>query len=281
MVRACRCVAVSLVAFVLVGCPLKKPGASDGGADAAPPGDAQAMAETGAAPTLANAGDVTRYPDETPISNVPATIRWSVADARRQASNTGTLVAVLKAGTAVEKVAERQGFFLITFSDPADPTRREEGWIGEAVFSPEPSHKHVPVKCTAPAVAVLLQMGQEECVTQCTSDSACPSGDSCSGAGPLSNNGAPGGVVTFCRATGKAGAADAGAPAPAAGDGGLPAKPSKPLDAKLENGKCPAGYATCGVACRLTCKTAADCGFFTAHCQDGYCLGPGAIPCAH
>jgi hypothetical protein len=270
------------MAFVLLGCPLKKPGVSDGGADAAPPGDAQALAaETGAGATIANASDVIRYPDETPIANVPATIRWSVADARRQASNTGTLVAALKTGTEVEKIAERQGFFLITFSDPGNASRHEEGWIGEAVFTPEPPHKHVPVKCTAPQVAVLLQMGQEECATQCTADAACPTGDSCSGAGPLSNNGVPGAIVTFCRATGKAGGADAGTPAPAAADGGLPPKPSKPLDVKPENGKCPAGYATCGAVCRMTCKTAADCGFFTAHCQDGYCLGPGALPCAH
>jgi hypothetical protein len=265
------------MAFVLLGCPLKKPGASDGGADAAPPSDAQAMAETGGQATaIANASDVTRYPDETPIGNVPATIRWSVADARRQAGSTGTLVAALKAGTEVEKIAEYKGFFLITFSDPSDASRREEGWIGEAVFSAEPPHKHMPVKCTAPQVAVLLQMGQEECATQCTSDAACASGQTCSGAAPLSNNGVPGAIVTFCRATGKP-----PTPAPAAADAGVPPKPSKPLDVKQEAGKCPAGYSVCGIACRLTCKADADCGLATAHCQGGFCLGPGAVPCAH
>jgi hypothetical protein len=68
--------------------------------------------------------------------------------------------------------------------------------------------------------------------------------------------------------------ADAGTkPAPAPG-------PAKPLDVKKVNNACPAGYAVCGAECRLTCKADADCGLATAKCTGGFCLGPGAVPCA-
>lgn len=73
-------------------------------------------------------------------------------------------------------------------------------------------------------------------------------------------------------------------PAPAATDGGSgpPACKPQPLDIKKNaNGSCNAGYASCGAMCRLSCKADADCCLSTAHCQGGYCLGPGASPCAH
>lgn len=75
--------------------------------------------------------------------------------------------------------------------------------------------------------------------------------------------------------------ADAGAP-PAVADGGsAPACTPKPLDLKKNaNGSCNPGYASCGAMCRATCKADADCCLATAHCQGGYCLGPGAQPCS-
>jgi hypothetical protein len=58
--------------------------------------------------------------------------------------------------------------------------------------------------------------------------------------------------------------------------------PTRPLDEKKNaNGTCNAGYASCGAMCRLTCKADGDCGLATAHCTGGFCLGPGAQPCAH
>lgn len=72
---------------------------------------------------------------------------------------------------------------------------------------------------------------------------------------------------------------DAG-PAPSTTDGG--AAPAKHLDVKKNpDGSCPGGYKTCGAMCRLGCSADADCGLATAHCTGGYCMGPGAQPCAH
>jgi len=59
-------------------------------------------------------------------------------------------------------------------------------------------------------------------------------------------------------------------------------KPSKPLDVKKSaTGTCPGGYASCGAMCRATCAADADCGLATAKCSAGFCMGPGASPCAH
>lgn len=285
MVRAWPWVAASSMSLLLLGCPgLLKKKAPDAGPDAGPPAaapDAMAMVDAGApTPTAANASEISRYPDETPIANVPATLHWSVTDARTQASRVqGAIVAALKSGTAVQKVAERQGFFLVVFADPRDASRNEEGWVAEAAFEPEPPHKRVAVKCTGAQVAVLMQMG-EECVTECANDATCPSGEACSGAAPLTMNGAPGAIVSFCRQGKPILGADAGA-APHV-DAGAPAKPARPLDVKAgADGKCASGYARCAAICRLTCKTDADCGLSTAHCQGGFCLGPGAQPCGH
>lgn len=64
-------------------------------------------------------------------------------------------------------------------------------------------------------------------------------------------------------------------------DGGPPKQRTTPLDIKKSaNGTCPGGYASCGAMCRATCKVDADCELSTAHCSAGYCLGPGASPCA-
>jgi hypothetical protein len=60
-----------------------------------------------------------------------------------------------------------------------------------------------------------------------------------------------------------------------------PAGPAFPLDVKKSGGACPAGYAACSAICRHTCRSAADCGPSGAQCSAGFCLGPGAVPCAH
>ncbi len=65
-------------------------------------------------------------------------------------------------------------------------------------------------------------------------------------------------------------------------DGGAPKQRTTPLDIKKPaSGTCPGGYGSCGAMCRATCKADADCELSTAHCSAGFCLGPGAVPCAH
>jgi hypothetical protein len=71
---------------------------------------------------------------------------------------------------------------------------------------------------------------------------------------------------------------DAATPTAEAG----PAPIAKPLDEKKnKDGTCNAGYGICGAMCRLKCAADADCVLATAKCSAGFCLGPGASPCAH
>jgi len=146
----------------------------------------------------------------------------------------------------------------------------------------EPVHKKVASRCGGGEVSLLLRPGEETCVIACTSTANCPAGWACDGEGSLSNAGRPGAAVRFCRIASRPKVGDAGAvpPAPAAPKDAGPPGPVKKLDVKLVGGQCPAGYRACGAGCRLTCTKDADCEFATAHCLSGYCLGPGATPCA-
>ncbi len=201
--------------FVLLGCPLKKPGEST---DAAPEASASAAVEA-AAPMAANDSDVTHYPDQAPGSNETLTTRVMVA-ARTEASTTGgKLVAELKPGTQTQKLADHEGFDLVVFPDPKDASNKLEGWVHATAF---------------------------------------------------------GGVTPVHVVDGGAVATDGG-PTPVAVDAGT----CKPLDLKKSGNACPAGYTTCGAACRLQCSKDADCCISGAVCSGGTCLGKGASPCAH
>lgn len=201
--------------FVLLGCPLKKPGEAT---DAAPEASASAIVEA-AAPTASNDGDVTHYPDQTAGNNETLTTRVMAA-ARTEASTTGgKLVAELRVGTQTTKLADHEGFDLVTFTDPKDGSLKE-GWVHATSFGAVPTPVHV---------------------------------------------------------------VDGGTTPPATTDGGAtPTCKPQPLDIKKNaNGTCSAGYAACGAMCRMSCKADADCCLATAHCQGGFCLGPGASPCGH
>ena len=273
MERAWRWFAVAGAASFLMGCPLPQTDWNDAGGIApetpsAPPGvvDAGALA--------ANQASVTRYPDETSVDNVLVATRWGATTVRTQASASGgSLVATLKAEIEVNEIARRQGFALIVFTDPKNPSRTDMGWVSEAVFNAEPPHGHAPVVKCPGQVAVLVQMGNERCVTECTQASACPGGQSCTGAAPLSNNGVPGAIVEFCEGGGHAGPAPQPStqpptPTPTPSASAPPVQPKKgPLDVKMVNGACPGGYAKCAAICRMTCASDAECGLSTAHCQ--------------
>jgi hypothetical protein len=150
------------------------------------------------------------------------------------------------------------------------------------LLSAEPVHKKVASRCAGGEVSILLQPGEETCVIECKSAASCPAGWACDGEGSISNAGRPGPSGRFCRIASRPKVGDAGAlpPAPAAPKDAGPPAPVKKLDVKLVGGQCPAWYRACGAGCRLTCTKDTDCEFATAHCQGGYCLGPGAMPCA-
>jgi hypothetical protein len=276
MVRGLRCFAVmAFGSVVLMACPPKKPGGADAG-DAAPVSSASADAAASSSTALAaNEADVSRYPDETPVNHAQMTTVWLIADVRTQAgSGAGNVIADLVKGTNVDKIAERQGYYLVIFTDPSDPTRKEMGWVSQVIFSPEPAHKRVVLKCQV-GVPILLQGGLELCVVECTSDSQCSRGWSCSGDGVLSNYGVPGNKIQYCL--------------PASNvvtDGGVPPVPPIPVvDAgggggngpavvcvkQNPPGKCTAPFVVNNAVCRIACRSVADCGGPGPKCNGGLC----------
>jgi len=134
MVRTLKCATLASLCVVLLGCPslLKKQGEDAGGADAAPSASAPVEA---AAPTAAsNDADVTHYPDQNPGNNETLTVRVMVA-ARTEASTTGgKLVTELKPGIQTSKLADHEGFDLVTFTDPSNPSNKLEGWVHATAF---------------------------------------------------------------------------------------------------------------------------------------------------
>ena len=280
MVRGLRWFAVmAFGSVVLMACPPKKQGGADGG-DAGPA--ASASAEAGSTALAANEGQVSRYPDESPVNHVSLTTVWTISDVRTQSgAGAGELIADIVKGTDVDKIAERQGYYLVVFTDPSDSTRKEMGWVSQAIFSPEPVHKHIALKCQT-GVPILLQGGLELCVTECTSDSQCSRGWSCTGDGVLSNNGSPGNKITYCL------------PASVFTDGGAPPPPPPPVadagptpppvaDAggggnavvcvkQNPPGKCPNGFKVSNAVCRLPCTQQTDCKGPQPKCNNGLCF---------
>jgi hypothetical protein len=136
-----RWVGVSGVAVVLMGCP-KKPGAGDAGAGDA--GSAATAAVEAAAPANlgANDGDVTKYADQNTDNNDALSTRMT-ANARTEIGATGgKLVATLKPHTDAVRIADHENYDLVVFPDPADATRKLEGWVAQGDFGAVPSVAH-------------------------------------------------------------------------------------------------------------------------------------------
>ena len=81
-----------------------------------------------------NKDTIQRFPDETPI-NEKQYVEWKAAPVRANHPD-GRLVAVLTRGNPVAKIARRGDFFLITFANPDDPSKRWSGWVHKNVFVP-------------------------------------------------------------------------------------------------------------------------------------------------
>jgi hypothetical protein len=82
----------------------------------------------------ANNDEIQHYPDETPI-NEKQYVEWKAAPVRA-AHPDGRLLAVLTRGNPVAKIARRGDFFLVTFPNPDDPSKRWGGWVSKKVFEP-------------------------------------------------------------------------------------------------------------------------------------------------
>jgi Cys-rich repeat protein len=137
---------------------------------------AASSAPVNAAPS--NAADVTRFPDEKKLSE-KATLEWSSSKVRKKPQ--GDQVAALAKGTSVTKIAEHQGFFLITFADPKDATKQLEGWVYKDAFTPEVAMESSPVGGKCPDGMKLTQSAAtgKVCSKICTSNAQCSSGFVC------------------------------------------------------------------------------------------------------
>lgn len=143
MLRTWRWALVWSTSFALLGCPLmKKPGEN---ADGGPAASASALVEAGppAAAGPTNDSEVTHYPDQAAGNNETLTTRMT-ATARTEASSTGgKVVTTLKPGTATQKMADHEGFELVTFPDPSNAGQTLEGWVNHLDFgaaAPAPTH---------------------------------------------------------------------------------------------------------------------------------------------
>lgn len=194
---------------------LKKKGAHDAAAEEAGAVTEAVDAAPAAAPApiAANVDDIARFPDEARLDSVAAsTLRFSQA---REAPAVGKVVAQLKLGTAVTKVAQRDKFFLVTFDNPKDSSKRLLGWLHQDSFSPPVDAGLKPITCAAPEVALLGD--SPFCGQTCSGGADCPVGKACKGSAQKFTAGKVGENVQVCTAFA---APDAGAPKPAIADAG-------------------------------------------------------------
>ena len=264
--------AMVTMGVALTGCPKKDAGATDAASSATP---TEAAAPTASAtPEGAYEGDVKRYSDETKVDHVSATIAWYVVNVRSEASSGSSLIAVLKKGTDTTKLATKDNFYLVSFTEPSAPGRKLVGWIDQRAYTPQiwDAGKHY-ITCSKTQVAIMLEGGQELCVSPCSSDNdACPTGQVCDGDAPKSVQGSAGDMVEFCRIGNKKGGTtpptpvvdagttpaptvDAGTAKPDAGSTAFRAAYRHALDA----GACNQGFFQVGAFCRFVCTASSEC----------------------
>lgn len=125
---------------VVTGCDKLKSlaGGADAGEDAstdaaAAPTPAETASAAVADPPAKNAADIARFPAETKLDNAAGKI-LALSAAARTVPRAGALVATLKSGTDVVKIAEHQDAVLVAFSDPKDPAVHLEGWVTKDAF---------------------------------------------------------------------------------------------------------------------------------------------------
>jgi hypothetical protein len=118
---------------------------------------------------------------------------------RTQASRTeGDLIDDLPSRSGVERIAQRDEFFLILFDDPREHHGQKMGWLPREAFLPDPSAKREPIRCPRGQIA-LLRFESEVCAIPCTQDSQCPNAGTCTGKGVRSENGHAGDPTKFCQ----------------------------------------------------------------------------------
>ncbi|MFO0676731.1 MAG: hypothetical protein U0169_09360 [Polyangiaceae bacterium] len=270
--------------------------------DAAPQAAADPAAAAEKKPV--NEAAVKRYPNEKTLGGETSTVSARAANAME--GHPGDIIAVLQQGTAVKRVAEHEGFVLVSFANPADANERMLGWVTKSAVAPPGSVVAATVVKTDAGVAksdagtkdagvvqTACPAGESRffgeadfCAQKCgtPSDKACAAGSACLGSAPLSENGAASKTVArFCihmsgtlAVSTDAGTTtitpvvhDAGAPVVTVTDAGA-LTIAKPLMMKAVGTICLPGYAYANDKfCRLSCKADADCPTST-FCVDRY-----------
>jgi hypothetical protein len=260
------------VLATLTGCPRKKPSTEvDAGVAETP------VVDAAPAPLAANEADVTRFPDETKLDRVAATVLAGVTNVRK-APPSGAVITTIPKGTVVLEHAQKDKFFLVSFDDPKDPTKKLMGWVFQDAFSATPSVPQKPPGVNpCPAGQQLLIAEQDFCGKVCKVAADCPNGQACTGSAKLFGlNGKVGEPVSVCSflagipdgGTAPPPVADAGAKividagtakpgAGAATDAGVPSQTvagvQEPPDA---SGKCPANFVLVASdkLCHRTCN---------------------------
>lgn len=254
--------AVAAMACALAGCGNKKKPAEI--ADAAP----LAALDSGrdaAGPEAANELDVARYEDEVLVDHAALSVKTSAASALTSYPR-GDVVATLNQGDAVVQLAERNGFYRVTFADSGNPSRRKMGWVAHFAFEDLPARVRVG-KLALPPCSVgsgdpgtalrVVTTDKPRCAYVCKADRECiATGGQCEAAivvpesGEITANPA---YTTVC--TSRSTSPDAGA------DGGKLPPSLFGVPASLE-GKCPRGFAPApklGRLCYRSCKVDGDC----------------------
>lgn len=211
---ACSVTLAVLATAMLTGCP-KKGGGGDAGDDAA-----VAVVDAGAVSAIANEADIKRYPtDETALDGDATVKAWST-DARKSVPK-GDVVASLKAGTTVTQIVDHNGYYLVTFDDPKDATRKLEGWVPKSAFqTPKVLPKVVAKVPTCAAGEALSVAGSDDgslkCRKQCQEDSECTKPAQCEDTSSTDDKGniVPFGHVQVCVVEAPHVVKDAGAPKP-------------------------------------------------------------------
>ena len=265
---------LSLLLAVAACDMLKKKGADagdEGGATGANSADTDAATTPPpSAGTAANVDDVARFPDETKINDVNATIKrgFNVRDS----PPAGHLVAGVSPGQTVTEQASRGKYFLIVFDD-AKSGKKLMGWVHADAFSAAPPDAGV-LTCTNGEIP--LQGDVQFCGKVCSADGDCPAGQACKGSAAKLKDGKAGDSVQVCTvyATPDAGSkllttVDAGQTAIDAGGGNLPTPTTDIVPAV--NGKCPANFVLVrkDLKCHKMCPKNSDCrpGFRCGKCE--------------
>lgn len=276
---------LSLVVVTVSACNfLKKGGGDDGGAE----GGMAAADEAGAATTpppapgvASNEQDIARFPDETKLEDVAATVKrpYNVRDA----PPAGGIVAGVRPGQGVTQVATRGNYTLITFDDAAT-SQKMMGWVHKDAFAPQPVDTGIAdPKCTVAGETALVSDNTGICGKVCTQDSDCGTGLACHGSAAKWVAGKSGDAVKVCTVHH---VPDAGAAKPDAGvvttvDAGVAVvdagasklAPQSVMVAPSNMGVCPdnAALVKKDNKCHIKCPKAADCEKFKGFC--GNCDG--------